>query len=155
MKKALALLCCLMTALLPIAQAGAETLKEENKMYLQIGDRILTVQMAENSSVEALLALLSDGPLTLEMTDYASMEKGASLPETLPENNEPMNTVPGDVILFQGRTFVIYYNTNSWSLTPLGKVQDITAEKLRELLGDGDVSVTLLLTNPLATESAR
>lgn len=155
MKKALALLCCLMTALLPIAQASAETLKEENKMYLQIGDRILTVQMAENSSVEALRALLSDGPLTLEMTDYASMEKGASLPETLPENNEPMNTVPGDVILFQGRTFVIYYSTNSWSLTPLGKVQDVTAEELRELLGDGDVSVTLLLMNPLATESAR
>lgn len=155
MKKALALLCCLMTALLSIAQASAETLKEENKMYLQIGDRILTVQMAENSSVEALRALLSDGPLTLEMTDYASMEKGASLPETLPENNEPMNTVPGDVILFQGRTFVIYYSTNSWSLTPLGKVQDVTAEELRELLGDGDVSVTLLLTNPLATESAR
>ncbi len=153
MKKALALLCCLMAALLPIAQASAETLKEENKMYLQIGDRILTVQMAENTSVEALLALLADGPLTLEMTDYAGMEKGASLPETLPENNEPMNTVPGDVILFQGRTFVIYYSTNSWSLTPLGKVQDITAEELRALLGDGDVSVTLLLTNPL-TESA-
>ncbi len=153
MKKALALLCCLMAALLPIAQASAEILKEENKMYLQIGDRILTVQMAENTSVEALLALLADGPLTLEMTDYAGMEKGASLPETLPENNEPMNTVPGDVILFQGRTFVIYYSTNSWSLTPLGKVQDITAEELRALLGDGDVSVTLLLTNPL-TESA-
>ncbi len=153
MKKVLALLCCLMAALLPIAQASAETLKEENKMYLQIGDRILTVQMAENTSVEALLALLADGPLTLEMTDYAGMEKGASLPETLPENNEPMNTVPGDVILFQGRTFVIYYSTNSWSLTPLGKVQDITAEELRALLGDGDVSVTLLLTNPL-TESA-
>ncbi len=149
MKQPLILLCCLMAAWFTAAQPRADILpKEETKMYLGIGDQVLTVKMADNTSVEALLALLAEGPLTLEMSDYASMEKGASLPEKLPENNEPMNTVPGDVILYQGRTFVIYYSTNSWSLTPLGKVQGVTAEKLRELLGDGDVTVTLSLTNP-------
>ena len=155
MKKALALLCCLMAVCLCASQAGAEaSLKEEINIYLKIGDRVLTVQMAENTTVQALFELLADGPLTLEMSDYAGMEKGASLPETLPENNEPMNTIAGDVILYQGRTFVIYYSTNSWSLTPLGKVQDVTEEELRDLLGDGNVSVTLLLTNPLETEAA-
>ena len=119
-----------------------------------MSDHVLTVQMAENTSVQALFKLLADGPLTLDMTDYAGMEKGTSLPETLPENNEPMNTEPGDVILYQGRTFVIYYSTNSWSLTPLGRVLDVAEEELRELLGDGDVSVTLSLTNPLETETA-
>lgn len=155
MKRALTLLCCLMAMWFSAAQASADTLSvEEFEMYMQIGDRVLTVQMAENTSVQALIELLADGPLTLEMADYAGMEKGASLPEKLPENNEPMNTVPGDVILYQGRTFVIYYSTNSWSLTPLGKVQDVTAEELRVLLGDGDVSVTLSLTNPPETEAA-
>lgn len=154
MKKLLTLLCCLMAVWLFAAQASADALaKEESKMYLQIGDRVLTVQMAENTSVQALLELLAEGPLTLEMADYAGMEKGAALPRTLPENNEPMNTVAGDVILYQGRTFVIYYSTNSWSLTPLGKVQDVTAEELRKLLGEGDVSVTLSLTKPLKTEA--
>ncbi len=154
MKKALTLLCCLAAWLFSAAQASADAVSEEEiNMYLQIGDRVLTVQMAENTSVQALFDLLADGPLTLEMSDYAGMEKGASLPETLPENNEPMNTVPGDVILYQGRTFVIYYSTNSWSLTPLGKVQDVTEEELRELLGDGDVTVTLSLTNPLENET--
>ena len=149
MKKILVLLCCLAALWFSAARASTDTVSaEEINMYLQIGDRVLTVQMAENSTVQALFELLADGPLTLEMSDYAGMEKGASLPETLPENNEPMNTVAGDVILFQGRTFVIYYSTNSWSLTPLGKVQDITEEELRELLGDGDVTVMLSLTNP-------
>ena len=153
MKKILILLCCLTAAWLCTAQAGTDALpKEEINMYLQIDDRVLTVQMTDNTSVQALLALLAEGPLTLEMTDYAGMEKGASLPEKLPENNEPMNTVPGDVILYQGRTFVIYYGTNSWSLTPLGKVQEVTAEELCELLGEGDVTVTLTLTNPLADQ---
>jgi len=150
MKKAFMLLCCLMAVWFSAAHASTESVpREEIKMYLQIDDRVLTIEMAENTSVQALFELLSDGPLTLEMTDYAGMEKGAPLPQSLPENNEPMNTVAGDVILYQGRTFVIYYSTNSWNLTPLGKVQDVTAEELRELLGDGDVSVTLSLTNPL------
>ncbi len=154
MRKVLVLLCCLAAVGFSAAKARAEAIQEEAiEMYLQIGDQVLTVDMADNTTVEALLALLADGPLTLEMSDYAGMEKGAALPETLPENNEPMDTVPGDVILFQGRTFVIYYSTNSWSLTPLGKVRDVTEEALRELLGDGDVSVTLSLTNPLEAEN--
>lgn len=149
MKRAAALLCCLTAVWLFTARAVTEPSNEEEiEMFMQIGDRVLTVQMAENSSVEALLALLADGPLTLEMGDYAGMEKNASLPQALPENNEPMDTVPGDVILFQGQTFVIYYSTNSWSLTRLGRVRDVAAEELRALLGDGDVSVTLSLTNP-------
>lgn len=155
MKKILVLLCCLAALWFPAAQASPDTVSEEEiNMYLQIGDRVLTVRMAENSSVQALFEILTDGPLTLKMSDYAHMEKGASLPEALPENNEPMNTVPGDVILFQGRTFVIYYSTNSWSLTPLGKIQDVTEEELRELLGDGDVSVTLSLTDPLGNDAS-
>lgn len=155
MKKAFALFCCLMAVWVFAAHASTENVpREESKMYLQIGDRVLTVQMVDNTSVQALFEFLADGPLTLEMSDYAGMEKGASLPQALPENNEPMNTVPGDVILYQGRTFVIYYSTNAWSLTPLGKVRDVAAEELRALLGDGDVSVTLSLTNPLETEAA-
>ncbi len=67
MKKILALLCCLTAVCLFGAQAGAETsMEEEINMFMRIGDRVLTVQMAENSTVQALFELLSDGPLTLE-----------------------------------------------------------------------------------------
>ena len=71
------------------------------------------------------------------------MEKGADLGVALPQNNEQMNTQAGDIILYQGRTFVIYYDTNSWSLTPIGKIDNVDAEKLRAVLGTGDVTVTL------------
>lgn len=54
-----------------------------------------------------------------------------------------MNTQAGDIILYQGRTFVIYYDTNSRSLTPIGKIDNVDAEELKEVLGTGDVSVTL------------
>ncbi len=113
------------------------------KMNIQIGETTFTATLADNSSVDALKELMTDEPLTLNMSDYANMEKGADLGVTLPQNNEQMNTQAGDIILYQGRTFVIYYDTNSWSLTPIAKIDNVDAEELREVLGAGDVTVTL------------
>lgn len=115
------------------------------KLRIQVGDTVFTATLAENSSVDALKELMADGALTLNMSDYADMEKGADLGVTLPQNNERMNTQAGDIILYQGRTFVIYYDTNSWSLTPIGKMDNVNAKELRETLGTGDVTVTLSL----------
>ncbi|MDE6740582.1 MAG: hypothetical protein K2K07_15975 [Lachnospiraceae bacterium] len=115
------------------------------KMKVQIGESVFTATLAENSSVDALRELMADEPLTLNMSDYANMEKTADLGVTLPQNNEQMNTQAGDIILYQGRTLTIYYDTNSWSLTPIGKIDDVDAEELRKALGDGDVTVTLSL----------
>lgn len=122
-------------------EAGAE----EMKMKIQVGDTEFTAALAENSSVDALKELMADGTLTLDMSDYAGMEKGADLGAVLPQNNEQMNTQAGDIILYQGRTLVIYYDTNSWSLTPIGKIDHTDPKELRKVLGTGDVSVTLSL----------
>lgn len=122
-----------------------ETQKEENtmKMKLEIGDHIFSACLEKNSSVDALKELLADGPLTLHMADYAGMEKGADLGTILPQNNVQLHTQAGDIILYQGKTFVIYYDTNSWSLTPIGKIEDVDAEELRRVLGTGNVTVTV------------
>ena len=77
---------------------------------------------------------------------YAGFEKGGPLPRALPQNNTPMDTDAGDIILYQGRQFVIYYDKNSWSLTPLGKITGLDGASLRALLGEGDVTVTLALS---------
>ena len=115
------------------------------KMNIQIEETTFTATLADNSSVDALKELMTDEPLTLNMSDYANMEKGADLGVTLPQNNEQMNAQAGDIILYQGRTFVIYYDTNSWSLTPIGKIDNVDADELRKVLGTGDVTVTLSL----------
>lgn len=57
-------------------------------MKIQIGDTTFTATLADNSSVDALKELMADGPLTLNMSDYVNMEKGADLRVTLPQNNE-------------------------------------------------------------------
>ena len=119
----------------------------EAEIVLTVAGTTLNVKWSENSTVEALKELLRrSGPITLDMSDYGGFEKGAPLPETLPQNNEQMNTDAGDIILYQGKQFVIYYDANNWSLTPLGKVTDMTKAELQALLGSGNVTATLSLS---------
>lgn len=123
----------------------SQSSQTSDMLKIEIGQETFTATLANNSSVDALKELLKDGPLTLKMSDYAGMEKGADLGVTLPQNNQQMNTTAGDIILYQGRTLVIYYDTNSWSLTPIGKINDLDEALLKETLGSGDVTVTFSL----------
>lgn len=147
---------CLLIAVLLIIISGCtnnQTTKTKatkqttvsRQMEIKINDTTLEATLENNSSADAFIALLEDAPLTLTMSDYANMEKNANLDLSLPENNEYLNTQAGDIILYQGKTLVIYYDRNSWNLTPLGKINNIDAKSLKELLGTGDVTVTFSL----------
>ena len=59
----------------------------------------------------------------------------------------PEEARPGDLILYQGDSFVIYYDTNSWNFTRLGRVDGVaTREEMLDLLGGvGEITVTLSL----------
>ena len=117
----------------------------ESDLYIHAGDHTFTATLEDNSSARALRGLLADGPLTLEMQDYANMEKVGELGATLPTNDEQITTEAGDLILYQGSRFVIYYAPNTWNFTRLGKIEGVTGEGLKEALGDGDVTVILSL----------
>ncbi|NMC12949.1 MAG: hypothetical protein GYA34_08705 [Chloroflexi bacterium] len=114
-------------------------------MNIQIGSTILTATLVDNSSTKALKEALVENPITIEMQDYGSMEKVGPLGMDLPRNDQQITTEAGDIILFQGNAFVIYYAPNSWNFTRLGKINNVTAKELREILGDGSVTVTLSL----------
>ena len=100
---------------------------------------------ADNSSAEALIEKLGGETLELSMSDYGGFEKVGSLPWDLPRNDEQMTTKPGDITLYQGNQLSIYYDENSWSLTPIAKLTGVTAGEIREILGDGDITVEILV----------
>lgn len=112
-------------------------------MYIKIGDTTLTATLEDNSSARALTKIL---PITIEMSDYGNFEKVGNLGTDLPRNDEYLVTTAGDLILYQGKQFVIYYDSNTWNLTRLGKINDVSPEELRNLLGKGNITVTLSFT---------
>ena len=44
-------------------------------MIIQIGEKILKASLVDNSSTRVLKEKLQNSPITIEMEDYASMEK--------------------------------------------------------------------------------
>ena len=118
---------------------------EDNTMKITAGDTTFTATLADNSSVEALKELLAEGPLTINMSDYAGMEKVGPIGTDLPRNDEQISTGAGDIILYQGNSLVIYYDTNSWNFTRIGKIEGVTGEELLDAFGSGDVTVTFSL----------
>ena len=121
------------------------SLDGEYQMKLTVGEHELFATMENNTSAQALKKLLEQGPRTIKMRDYEGMEKVGMLGKGLPTNNESISTQPGDLILFMGSSFVIYYDTNHWNFTRLGHIQDVTQKELMDILGDGNVTVTLSL----------
>ena len=85
------------------------------------------------------------GNITVEMEDYGNMEKAGPIGTSLPRNDRQTTTGPGDIILYQGKYLVIYYDTNSWNFTRLGKIDNVTQAVLKSALGEGGVRVTLSL----------
>ena len=116
---------------------------EDGMLNIAVNKTVLTAALADNSSARALAELLADGPLSVEMRDYNRMEKVGPLGADLPANDEWIDAQAGDLILYQGNQLVIYYGVNSWSLTRLGRIEGVGAGELRDILGGGDVRVTL------------
>jgi len=112
------------------------------KLKIHVNDTTFTATLADNSSAEAFAEYLSQGDLTLDMHDYGSFEKVADLPTTLPRNDTQIDTDAGDLILYLGKRIVIYYDKNSWNFTRLGKIDNVNKKRLKQILGDGNATVT-------------
>lgn len=121
----------------------ADDSQEEKTMVLSIGGESVCVAWEENESVEALRNLVSSKPLTIQMSMYGGFEQVGSIGISLPRNDEQTTTEAGDIVLYSGNQIVIFYGSNSWAYTRLGKVTDKTAAEMKELLGNGDVEIII------------
>lgn len=115
----------------------------ENVEYIQIkvNNKILNVKLEDNSSAKAFVEKLNNGDIIVNARDYGDFEKVGPLGFELPTNDTRITTTPGDLILYQGNQITLYYDTNTWSFTKLGKVENISKEELKEILGSGDVEL--------------
>ena len=112
-------------------------------LAIEANGRTFYAALADNSSAAALVEKLNDGPIELVLQDYGRFEKVGPLPWDLPRNDEDFTTGPGDVILYLGNRFVIYYDENTWDFTRLGKIENVTRDDLLSVFGGGDVMVKL------------
>lgn len=127
--------------------ASDENLTDENNMentfFITIGDKTLTATLSDTVGAASLKDMLSGEQITIDMRDYGGFEKVGALGQNLPANDTQTTTQAGDIVLYQGNQIVIFYGSNSWSYTRLGNINNITQAELKEILGNGSVTITL------------
>lgn len=124
-------------------ESKEKTVMEQTTFYVTVEENTFFATFADNSGAQALRDLLAKGDITIQMSDYAGFEKVGSLGQSLPTSNSQTTTQAGDIVLYQGNQIVIFYGSNSWSYTRLGRIDDLTG--WTEALGSGSVSVTFSL----------
>lgn len=121
----------------------SESTEEESPMKLTVtvNDTPFTATLADTEAARTLADKVQEEPLTLTLSDYAGFEKVGPLGFALPASDRQTTTTAGDMVLYQGDQLVIFYGSNSWSYTRLGRIDDLTG--WTDALGSGDVTVTL------------
>lgn len=122
--------------------AGENNNTQENetemKMNVQIGNYTFTATLEQNLAVNELIDMMKEGPVTIEMSDYSGFEKVGPFGKGLTTDNHQTTTAEGDIVLYSGNQIVIFYGSNSWSYTRIGKIDDLTNWK--KALGSGDIT---------------
>ncbi len=127
------------------APAEADDGKERKEAMpeLAINGMPLTVEWEDNESVRALAELAAGGTVTVEMSMYGGFEQVGPLGKSIVHSDVSTTTSAGDIVLYSGSNIVIFYGSNTWSYTRLGRITGMSESELAELLGNGDVTVTL------------
>ena len=108
-----------------------------DKVYININNKKLGIDLENNSTTSALIKLL---PLELSMNDLNGNEKYVYLNESLPTNTySPKHVEAGDVMLFGDNCLVIFYESfdTSYSYSKIGHINNLPS------LDDGNISISI------------
>lgn len=114
-----------------------EDIEGESFMKIRINGNEIPVTWEDNDSVDALRELAADG-LEIQMSMYGGFEQVGSIGQSIPRDDKQTTTSAGDIVLYSGNQIVVFYGSNSWAYTRLGKM-DLSEDELTELLSNGDV----------------
>ena len=131
-----------------ISTAGSSTpnTSTANILLVSSGDMRLEATLEDNVATAELVALLQEGPITVNLHEYGGFEMIGGLPQSLPTADEQISTSTGDIVLYQGKQISFFYASNNWSYTRLGHIDGYNSAALLEALGgpyDSTVELSL------------
>ena len=126
-------------------KSSIKIVKKPQYINLKVNGHRFKVRLENNKATSALIEKLKKGNITVAAEEYDNFEKVGNLGFSLPRSDKYISTSPGDIVLYDGNKISLFYNTNSWEYTKLGRLVDVDANDLRNILGSGDVTFVLSL----------
>ena len=117
---------------------------EEAYMKLYFNDTEIPVIWEDNQTVQELMEEADNGDIVVQMALYSDNEQVGSLEKSYTKNDEQITTYSGDIVLYSGDKIVVFYGSNSWAYTRLGKM-NIPEDDVTELLSNGDITLKIAI----------
>ena len=112
---------------------------ENMELIMKIDGTEVSVAWENNESVDAIRNLAASGGLEINMSMYGGFEQVGSIGQSIPRSDEQTTTNAGDIVLYSGNQVVVFYGSNSWAYTRLGRITGKTEQELAEMLGKKNV----------------
>ena len=113
-------------------------------MKLYFNDIEVPVIWENNQTVQELMEEAGKGDVVVQMSMYSDNEQVGSLEKSYTKNDEQITTHSGDIVLYSGDKIVVFYGSNSWAYTRLGKM-NIPEGDVTELLSNGDITLKIVI----------
>ncbi len=120
--------------------------EEMDVVYIKVNNNVLNIELEENFNTKELIERLKSGDVIINAHEYGGFEKVGNLGFSLPKDDKDITTSVGDIVLYQGNQVSLFYNSNSWSYTKIGRIINIDDDELRNVLGNGDVTLIFTLS---------
>ena len=117
-----------------------------NTVYIKVNNSVLNIELEDNSATIELKERLKNGDIVVNAHEYGGFEKVGDLGFSLTREDTNITTSAGDIVLYQGNQISLFYNSNSWSYTKLGKILNVSSNELKDILGNGDVTIIFTLS---------
>lgn len=128
-----------------VPESSEENTEEEasNMITLTIGAHTIHAELADNAAARELKALLKKGSITMSASNYGGFEKVCALGTRLSAKDVQTTTQAGDIMLYNGNQVVIFYGSNSWAYTQLGRVVEEEIPELETILIKNETEVLI------------
>ncbi|MCR4944969.1 MAG: hypothetical protein K5986_11140 [Clostridium sp.] len=116
---------------------------KENNMKIYFDDIEIPVTWENNETVLELQTEAERGEITVAMSMYSDNEQVGPLGKNYTRNDKQITTNNGDIVLYNGNQIVVFYGSNSWSYTKIGKI-NLSEKEVTDLLSNGDITLKIV-----------
>lgn len=115
---------------------------EDTNINLYINETNIPVTWEDNDTVKEIRKEALLGDIVISMSMYSDFEQVGPLGKTYTRNDSQTTTLNGDIVLYSGNQIVVFYGSNTWAYTRLGKM-NLSEEDVIKLLSNGDVTLRI------------
>lgn len=111
-------------------------------MKFYINDMEIPVNWEKNASVVEIAEEASKNEIIVEMSMYSDNEQVGSLGKKYSSSDKQTTTHNGDIVLYNSSNIVVFYGSNSWAYTRLGKME-LSEQEIVDMLSNGSVTIKI------------